>query len=238
MKTIDIIILSYAKSEFHYQLTVNCLKSLLNSKLSDCFNIIVVESNEATIPLFRCSFREVTFLHIKEKFNYNRFANKALGFAGGNSELIGVFNNDVIFDENWFLEIIKNIELEKEFSCSPISLTSASQREFVNSLGCFFGYGIARELSGWAIVLNRLAYNKIGGFGESYSFWCSDDEYSRQLKQNDISHFLIPSSIVNHVEQGSNTLKTLPEQEKKVLTYEQAKVWNKNNNDNKFGLNH
>lgn len=232
MKTIDIVILSYAKTQFHYQLTVNCLKSLLNSKLSNCFNIIVVESERG---INFAEFPEVKTVHFDEEFNYNRFANLAL--KNTTSELIGVFNNDVIFSENWFVEIIRLTETETSFSCSPISLTSASQREYINSKYTIQGYGIAREISGWAIVLNRLAYNKIGGFGESYSFWCSDDEYSRQLKNSDINHFLIPTSIVNHIEQGSNTLKTLPEDLKKVLTYEQAKVWNKNNNDNKFGLN-
>lgn len=231
MKIIDIIILSFAKSQQHYLLTINAIKSLKESKLSSCFNVIIVETNLSV------NYDElgVKTLHFDEPFNYNRFANKAINTC--KSELIGVFNNDVIFDEDWFSEIIKLDIGLSIFSCSPISLTSSSQREFIQSEKPIIGYGIARQLSGWAIVFTRELWQTIGGLSEVVSFWCSDDVYAQQLRENGFFHYLIPTSIVNHVENGSNTLKTLDGDLKESLTYGQARIYNKEFNDNKFGLN-
>jgi GT2 family glycosyltransferase len=231
MKIIDIIILSFAKSDKHYNLTVNCIKSLKESKLNTAFNIIVVETN----PSVNYDEFNVKTLHFDEPFNYNGFANKAI--MSCDNELIGVFNNDVIFDDNWFTEIMKLGVGNTIDSLSPISLTSASQREFVGCKYPVAGYEIARHVSGWALVFTRELWLKIGGLSEIVNFWCSDDVYAKQLQEHGINHYLIPTSIVNHVENGSNTLKTLEADYKESLTYGQARIWNKEFNDNKFGLN-
>lgn len=233
MKLIDIIILSYAKTEKHYNLTVNCLDSLKKSKLSKLFNIIVIETKEGV----SYNFDGVKTAHLKEPFNYNKFAN--YGASLGDCELIGVFNNDVIFNENWFVEIIHNfIEANSGFySCSPISLTSSTQNEFRHIKPFAEGYEIAKHISGWAIVLTRKLWQHLKGFDTRVSFWCSDDAYSEQLKAANVKHYLITTSIVNHVENGSNTLKTLDEETKQELTYNQAKQFNKLYNANKFNLN-
>lgn len=231
MKIIDIIILSFAKSQKHYLLTVNCIKSLKESKLNTAFNVIIVETN----PSVNYDELGVKTLHFDEPFNYNGFANKAI--MTSENELIGVFNNDVIFDDNWFSEIVKLDVGNTIDSLSPISLTSTSQREFINLKYPVAGYEIARHLSGWAIVFTRELWLKIGGLSEIVNFWCSDDVYTKQLQEHRIKHYLIPTSIVNHVENGSNTLKTLDGEYKENLTFGQARIWNKKYNDNKFGLN-
>lgn len=230
MKIIDIIILSFAKSDKHRQLTINCIDSLKKSAHSNKFNIIVVETN----LVVNYDALGVKTVYFEEPFNYNGHTNKAVMLS--DNELIGVFNNDVIFDVDWFSEILKHYKKDI-YSCSPISLTSASQREFVGRKEPIDGYGIARELSGWAIVFTRELWLKIGGISELVNFWCSDDVYAKQLQEHDIKHYLIPTSIVNHVDQGSNTLKTLDAEIKEELTYGQARIWNTNFNDNKFGLN-
>lgn len=230
MKIIDIIILSFAKSDKHYNLTVNCIKSLKESKLNTAFNVIIVETN----PSVNYEELGVKTLHFDEPFNYNGFANKAI--MSCDNELIGVFNNDVIFDDNWFSEIVKLDVGNAIESLSPISLTSASQREFIGR-NPVEGYEIARQVSGWALVFTRELWLKIGGLSEIVSFWCSDDVYTKQLQEIGVKHYLIPSSIVNHVENGSNTLKTLDGELKENLTFGQARIWNKKYNDNKFGLN-
>lgn len=230
MKIIDIIILSFAKSQSHYLLTANAILSCQQSKHSSRFNIIVVETNkDVEFNVF-----DVTTIHLDKPFNYNEFANKAIKLS--DNELIGVFNNDVIFSENWFDEIL-NRDIEDVYSCSPISLTSTSQKEFNGLKQPIEGYGIARELSGWAIVFTRELWLKIGGLSEIVNFWCSDDVYAKQLQSHGIKHYLIPTSIVNHVEQGSNTLKTLDSDTKEMLTYGQARIYNNHFNENKFNLN-
>lgn len=231
-KKIDIIILSYAKTEKHYKLTTNCIESLNNSKFSNLFNIIVVESQKGV----SFNYQNVKTLHLDEPFNYNKFANYAASFC--EAELIGIFNNDVIFDEFWFYEIIKNFDdVNGFYSCSPISLTSSTQNEFRHQKQPIEGYRIAKELSGWAIVLTRKLWKHLGGLDTCVSFWCSDDVYAEQLKAENVKHYLIPTSIVNHVENGSNTLKTVDKATNEELTYNQAKIFNKKYNANKFNLN-
>lgn len=228
---IDIIILSYAKTDKHYQLTVNCLKSLMASKGSENFNIFVVESNHTVDYLSL----DISTFHFDEPFNYNGFANKGIIFTC--SQLIGVFNNDVIFDENWFEEILKTYKGQDLFSCSPISHTSQSQRQWFATTEPVVGYGIAKELSGWAIVFTRKLWDKLGGLDDCCTFWCSDDAYCEQLKAANVEHLLIPTSIVNHVDNGSNTLKTVDSETNYQLTMAQAKIFNKKYNANKFNLN-
>lgn len=231
MKIIDIIILSFAKSQQHYSLTVNAIKSLKESTHFNRFNVLIVETN----PSVNYDELGVKTLYFDEPFNYNGFANKAI--MACDNELIGVFNNDVIFDENWFNEIIKLDIGNSIESLSPISLTSASQREYIGFKYPVHGYGIARQVSGWALVFTRELWLKIGGLYEIVNFWCSDDVYAQQLKKVGVMHYLIPTSIVNHVENGSNTLKTLDAEHKENLTFGQARIYNKEFNDNKFGLN-
>ena len=229
---IDIIILSYAKTDKHYQLTVNCLKSLMESKGSENFNILVIES---VSDIDYNQFLGVKTISIIAPFNYNQFANYGILFNC--SQLIGVFNNDVIFNENWYEEILKNYKGEDLFSCSPISHTSQSQKEWFTTTEPIVGYGIAKQLSGWAIVFTRKLWDEIGGLDDFCTFWCSDDAYSEQLQSFKIPHYLIPTSIVNHVENGSNTLKTMDSETNYQLTLEQAKIFNKKYNANKFNLN-
>jgi GT2 family glycosyltransferase len=229
---IDIVILSYAKTDKHYQLTANCLNSLLNSKGSENFKIIVVESQKG---VFYNQFYCVSTIHLDKPFNYNGFAN--VGISEYKNELIGVFNNDVIFDENWFEEILKHYQSQDLFSCSPISHTSQSQRQWFRTTEPVVGYGIAKELSGWAIVFTRKLWDKLGGLDDCCTFWCSDDAYREQLKAINVEHLLIPTSIVNHVDNGSNTLKTVDSETNYQLTMAQAKVFNKKFNANKFNLN-
>ncbi len=224
---IDIVILSYAKSPKHKQLTIDCLESLRKCEHYSLFNVIVVE----TMP--NVDYKGAETMYIDKPFNYNQFANEAI--RQGKNEIIGVFNNDVIFDANWYKDILVNCNYGL-YSCSPISLTSQSQSEFKRQNKPIEGLKIAKHISGWAIVFTRKLWLKIGGLSEVYSFWCSDDAYAKQLKDNGIKHYLIPTSIVNHLDNGSNTLKTLDLEVKNALTYEQARAWNKDNNDNKFGL--
>ncbi len=232
MKIIDIIILSFAKSEKHIRLTSNCLESLKYSEHFNRFNIIVVETNKDVN--YDCNGSGCKTIYLDKPFNYNEFANEAIKMS--DNELIGVFNNDIIFHPNWFDEILKQ-DIKDIYSCSPISLTSASQKEFYGLKTPVEGYEIAKQISGWAIVFTRELWLKIGGLSEIVNFWCSDDVYKKQLQAHNIKHYLVPTSIVNHVDNGSNTLKTLDPTIKDELTFGQARIYNKKFNENKFGLN-
>lgn len=220
MQKIDIVILSDAKTEALHQLTLNCLQSLEDSVGSEYFNITVVESQP------HIDYSDIRTLHINEAFSYNGHSNKAI--ALGESEWVGVFNNDLVFDKDWYVELMKY----KYDSMSPKCYITRTQATFG---AVTKGYRTAQELSGWAIVMRRAVWNEIGGLDEAVSFWCSDDAYREQLINAKIDHYLIPTSKVNHLGGGSNTLKTVDKQTNQKMTMDQVDIYNKKYNKHMFG---
>lgn len=218
---IDVVILSWAKDNKLKEMTEYCIRTLFNSEKDILFNVTVVETNP------NVNYNVNTMHLINEtRFNYNRFANA--GIETGINEHIVFCNNDLEFKPGWASELLKwNFD-----SMSPLSLTSPTQSKFVNKQPQF-GYEIAQHISGWCIYLKRSVWNMLGGLNEEFDFWFADNIYAQQLKNNKIDHFLIPKSIVNHLEGGSTTLKELDTILKEELTFKQARKYNK-----KFGTNH
>ena len=74
---------------------------------------------------------------------------------------------------------------------------------------------------------------RIGYLDESVEFYCSDDVYIRQLKENNIKHALVTTSVVNHLEH----LTLIKEDAKSFehLTVNQVKKYNKLFNENRLG---
>lgn len=219
--------LSWAKDEKLKQMTIDAVKSIYMSENDINFNIIVVESNHDVVyPL------PIVTVHLKQpEFNYNLFVNE--GIKLGCNETIVFCNNDLHFVKGWATELL----LYNYDSMSPMSLTSGSQQKFRNHITPIEGYNIAQEISGWCIFIKRSVWNAIGTLNSEFRFWFADNEYAEQLKEHKIKHYLIPTSIVNHLEQGSNTLKTVDNNTKEQLTYEQARKFNKKFNTNHFNLN-
>lgn len=224
---IDVVILSWAKDAQLKSLTDNCLRTLMNSETNIKFDIVVVESN----PEVNYDAPVKTLHLINESvFNYNRFANA--GIEIGCNEYVVFCNNDLEFHKGWATEMFKY-----QFdSMSPISYTSTSQNPYRNQSKPIFGYKIAQTLPGWCIAVRRDVWTCIGGLGEDFTFFCSDDEYAEQLKKHGFDHFLIPTSRVDHISQGSNTLKTVDSVIKEEMTMGQAKKFNKKYGTNKFNL--
>ena len=228
MKNIDIVILSYAKDEKLKKVTEYCINTLLKSETNFHFDIVVVESMPGIVYN-----APVKTLHLINEpvFNYNRFANAGIDF--GHNENIVFCNNDLEFKRGWATELFKY----DYDSMSPISLTSGSQAKFRQSKQPIFGYDIAQHISGWCIATKRSIWKAIGGLNEDYTFWFSDNIYAEQLKQHKLDHFLVPTSVVNHLDGGSNTLNTVDRVLKEDMTYNQARKYNKKYGTNHFNLN-
>ena len=210
---IDIVILSNAKDNELKIITDNCIKSA--KAFTPDANIIVIEQN------LKIKY-DVQTIHKTDKFNYNQFAN--IGAWHGNNPYICIANNDLIFTENWFDEILKaNYPI-----CSPICPNDKRQQDITeNEIGDIVG----RNLSGWCFVIERKLWERIGGFDEDFSFWCADNSLVEQLKGINILPMLVPKSIVHHL--GSLTLKTANNRDE--LTRQQVIKFNKKYNQNLFG---
>ena len=216
---IDVIILSFAKSEEHRAMTEECLSSLFKSEKENMFNVIVIESAR------EIKYENVTVIHPNTEFNYNKFAN--IGVKSGNSEWICACNNDIIFHEGWATELLKH----GHSSMSPKCPNNPLQRHLS---GVVKGYETSKHISGWCIMLRRHTWTKIGGFDEDFAFWCADDSYREQLLVHGIEHYLVCDSLVTH--KGSKTIKTVDRDTNHKLTTEQAKKYNAKYDRNLFNL--
>ena len=222
---IDVVILSYAKDKALEKMTYDCINSLFNSEDKIKFNVTVVETN----PNVSYNVRTMHLIN-EPRFNYNRFANA--GIEQGINEYVVFCNNDLEFKKGWASELLKyNYD-----SMSPISHTSPTQKPYYQFNKPIFGYEIAKHVSGWCICIKRSVWNAIGGLSEEFDFWFADNEYAQQLRKHQIDHFLVPTSIVNHLEGGSTTLKGIEPILKEELTMKQAKKYNKKYKVNHFGV--
>jgi GT2 family glycosyltransferase len=183
-------------------------------------NVFVVEQNQGID--WAEGHDNIRNVYLDMPFNYNQFANIAA--KHGRNEWICIANNDLIFHEDWFLEILKaNYPI-----CSPRCPDDKRQREI---FGNEIGEQVGRHLSGWCFVIKRSLWEAIGGFDEDFSFWCADNSLMEQLLAIGIKPMVVEYSMVRHL--GSKTLVTMENREE--LTRDQVKKFNKKYNKNLFG---
>jgi len=193
--TVDIIILSHAKTEALKQLTQQTINSCLASETEIQFHILVMEQNTSVV------YQNASTYHITDGFNYNRFLN--IGIELTNAEYVCLCNNDLIFSKHWARELIGAMKWWNILSaCPACPVATRKGKDPVQ-----FGYNNSQEMSGWCIMTDRKLYETIGNIDEDFPFWFADNAYAEQLKTHEVKHALVRSSIVRHL--GSSTLNTL-----------------------------
>src|ERR1700761_8999095 len=110
---IDIIILSYAKSDLLKQMTIDAINSLETSENSEkiIFNTVVLESNKALKPF---QYPRTTTIYPEEAFGYNKYLN--IGIQMTHNSYVCLCNNDLIFHKNWATEILEAFDQHPELS--------------------------------------------------------------------------------------------------------------------------
>lgn len=215
---LDVIILSNAKTLELSRVTANCIESLLASN-SD-MNVFVVEQNQGID--WSEGHDNIRNIYLDQYFNYNQFAN--IGAKHGRSEWICIANNDLIFEPNWFREILKaNYPV-----CSPRCPDDKRQKDITQNE---IGDQVGRHLSGWCFVIKRSVWEQISGFDEDFGFWCADNSLMEQLLAIGIKPMVVKNSIAKHL--GSKTLKTMPNRDELTVFF--VKKYNKKYNKNLFG---
>lgn len=216
---LDLVIISYAKNRQIQQMTQNAINTAINGSKGIKINVIVVESQKYV------KYNNAKTIYPDFPFNYNSYGN--FGIKQGTAHYVMHANNDLLFKPNWLNELIKaNHPL-----VSPKEPRDSRQRDIVvNEIGDVTG----RHFSGWCFMMERSLWEKIGGFDEDVNFYCSDDAVIEQCKLQGVEPMLVVNSIVQHL--VSTTLKTVTPGERKTLTDEQVKIFNKKYNQNKFGL--
>lgn len=200
---IDVIILSYAKSDNIINMNNDCINSLNNSTKDYKFNILLIET-ESTKE-YKYEQKNVRVIQPKIEFNYNQFLN--IGLKECKNDWILISNNDVLYHKEFMDKLIEANNKDKSLlSMSPIDNDCDTQKIFDRQIKIHYGYRTAYEIAGWSILVNKSVIKKIGGFDEQFNFWYQDNDYANSLEVNGIKHALITESKVTHLLSKSHNL--------------------------------
>lgn len=205
MHEVDVVILSWAKTQQLKQITEKGIITLLKSENPKIvnFNVYLLESNIQVKYNFPPNVKVV---YMTNEFGYHKYMN--IGRKMGNSKYIALCNNDLRFQKNWASNIIKEMECDSNLlsACPVEPIVNMTSKNFTNEK---YGYQTRKFINGWCIFQKREIYNIIGDLDESFVFWCCDDDYGMTLEKNNIKHALIKTSIVNHDDNGGKSLENL-----------------------------
>lgn len=223
MSKLSVIIISDARIKGAHQHTKNCITSL-----GDKHELIVVES----APNIDYEGENVKTLHPKLPFNYNAYLN--YGYTEVTREFIAFCNNDLIFEDMWYENIINAMMIRGMRSASPICPKTHAEFGYSKKKGAVEGTETRRMVAGWCLVLRRDWYEKMKGFDERWKFWCADNSYTRQLIKLRERHILVLDSVVHHL--GSKSLDQLGDAQKHDYTLNEVKRFNREFGTNLFNL--
>lgn len=200
----DVIFLTKTINDDVFRMTDTAIKSLHASEKNNKFRVIVVESGNLgykyqahmTIPYYG-------------DFSYNKALNMA--FANLQSKWVAVFNNDVIFTENWFSEMIMNMSIFNLDSASPwcpvpqVGPNPQAQQKILSypDHAVIVGYEVLTIFAGWGWLMKRQVLESLLPQPEDLTFWFVDNHMSMQLQTMGYKHATVTASKVHHLGQKS-----------------------------------
>ena len=195
--SIDIIILSYARSPELRALTEQTIQSLLNSEDPQKiqFHICVIESQK-NIPAY--NYPNTETLWPTEKFGYHLYMN--IGIRRTHSQYLALCNNDLLFFPSWATAILEAMKLDPELMSAGTWCNLFHTRNKVSlSPTLQYGYTNGILVTGWCIFVKREIFNLTGPLDEKLKYWYCDDDYRKTLESKGIKHALITNSRVDHL---------------------------------------
>lgn len=209
---VTVVLLAKTDSEALFEMTCNCIRSLLDSEKEIAFEIIIIESNN---EYESGRFQYPDFVKVivpAERFNFHRFLN--IGIKEATGDFIALCNNDLIFYSNWFSAILEVSQQHKDIlSFSPLhEMNTDKNRDFL------IGYKVTQQIKGWCIVVKACLFNTTGPLDETFSFYFADNDYGMTLKYWNIKHALVYNAYVQHLEKKSTQIVKLnPDQKAGLL---------------------
>lgn len=196
------IILTMTTSQEMFKMTSNCINSLSASERGIDIEIIVIESNKEYL---NSGFRYPEFIKVvvpELDFNFHGFLN--IGIKVSTGDYVALCNNDLIFHEFWFSEILK----VKKQNPSIKSFSPSGRIDDFSFINAFeLGYKVRTHVMGWCIVADREVFSKIGFLDETFDFCYADNDYAMTLKKYDIKHALVNASKVEHLDKEKRRKK-------------------------------
>ncbi len=199
MKSLSVVLLSYAVNDIIYRMNSDAIDSLFKSESwgNEDLEILLIESCKTS----NYSYREgVRVIVPDEAFNFHRFFN--IGLDNSKGEFIAFCNNDVWFEEGWYSSILKVKAEHPHFKCfSPLddkypNMTAAA---LPRDKAFYCGYDYGKFFAPWCFVWERKVFKTIGRFDESFSFYAADADETNTLRYYAIPSVVVTGSVVRHL---------------------------------------
>lgn len=192
---LSVVILSYTTTEGLFEMTSNCITSLMTSEKDIEIEVILVESNKNYSSSGFVYPEFVKVIIPESDFNFHKFLN--IGIKASKGNLIALCNNDLIFYKNWFSEILK---IRKDNPSIESFSPSGKIDDFNFTKNFELGYKVRTHVLGWCLVATKEVLKRIGYLDETFSFGYADNDYAMTLKKYNIKHALVNTSKVEHLE--------------------------------------
>ena len=208
--TVNAVILTRTINHEVFRMTKTCVESLLEHGQDDAtIHITIVESGtECTQELVYPS--PWNTIRPDSGFNFHAFLNR--GIAAQQADYYLLCNNDLLFHAGWLRELLDAVKVAGLGSASPLSPGLESQERLrKNSRSKFkLGYQVAREMSGWCLLVSADTLRQIGPLDELFDFYFADYDYALELRRRNIKHALVFDSKVSHLEDQKQSRTLVP----------------------------
>ncbi|WP_442590245.1 glycosyltransferase family 2 protein [Pedobacter sp. AW31-3R] len=219
---IDIIILSYAKTEELKQLTLQGIESLfLSENPQDVhFEVLVIESDKSLAPY---QYPRTTTIYPEETFGFNKYMN--IGISRTANTYVCLCNNDLLYHKNWATTILAAMAADPAIkSANPYCENFEYHSSIENGGDVVFRHKTRKvhgALTGWCLFVKRTVFNTIGPLDEQFDFWYADNDYDYTLWKYKLAHALIRNSRVTHLVSKSHD--TLDHKREEMTTGQKEK---------------
>lgn len=202
MLKLTAIFLSNTLNDSIFEMTKNCIHSMIEAEKNNTemvFEVILVESNRSYLTKGYKYDDDINIILPDEVFNFHRFLNFGIKEATG--DYIALCNNDLIFNKDWFSEILKVKKTNPEISSfSPYDKNSNKiPKAQIDANNLIKGYEIQKHLTGWCFIVEADTLKLIGNLDERFDFYYADNDYAMSLRKYNITHALVCNSKVLHL---------------------------------------
>ncbi|AXT20758.1 glycosyltransferase [Flavobacteriaceae bacterium AU392] len=181
-------------------MNLDCFTTFIESaKASEIkYEIILIESNKTNN--WNYDLEHLKVIMPKGKFNFHKFLNIGVDNAEGTFYILS--NNDVVFDKNWLLEILKVSQGNKNIlSFSPFDANANKlSKQATKNNDYIVGYDIQKHITGWCLVIHKKVFDDIKQLDERFNFYYADNDYAMMLRKFNIKHALVTKAFVSHLE--------------------------------------
>lgn len=213
---VDVIILSYSKSDREYNMTKQAIQSLRASSPNVSMRIVVVETNvnlaqeRKESDLFG---KDVEICFPGGTFGFNKYLQAGYNYLreiqNNPSKYIVVMNNDVTLFNPGFMDHMIN-GLKSVTSASPLGLREATWGLVNRNVAIDENYDINRSVNGWFLmfdkrILNALPFEKL--FPAEFVWYDGDIYYAKQLESCGYKHGLVNAAQALHLQKQSHRLR-------------------------------